>query len=369
MRRKQHKFNNSPAVAFTLVELLVTLAILTALLVSVAQMVNTTSSVTSGSGRRLDADAQARVVFERMATDFGNMLKRADVDTFFYKAAGNDKIFFFSQAPAYYDSAVAAGVKSGAALVGYRVTDGNGDMANYAPAYSLERLGKGLVWSGTSNGTNAVPGSVVFHSGTATATNTLLQNWATEIGSAPYTGGVSDCYHAIGDQVFRMEICFQVKHLTSASQDGVVYSNYPVAMSNATTVQAGAPSGTAADGARWYDTTASRAYVYTGGAWQPNGLEDVISIVVTICILDNSSRKIAGNADLSQLIAQIFSDPTNADLSATPAQLPPQIWKTKLEASLQSDASAFRAACQVPKAAATQIRIYQRHFYLNNLAP
>lgn len=361
MRTAPRQRHARSASAFTLVEVLVATSVLILLLALVSQLVNSASKITTQSGKHLDADTQARMVFDRMSVDFANIISRSDVDVLFSKATGNDALFFLSQAPAY--SGTDSGL-SGAALVGYRVTDTNGGASSYAPVYSLERLGQGLVWSGTSNGTATVPGSVVFHSGTANATNTLVQNWAAEVGSAPYTRGASSCYASIGDQVFRMEICFQVKHLTNGSVDGVVYSNYPVAVSSATTVAGGIPFGGSV-GARWYDSTANRAYRCTGAnaggaVWQPNGLNDVVSIVATLAILDSNSRKLVSGGAYASLISSVFPDPSEADLNASPAILPAATWKTKLENALKNN------TIGIPKAAASQIRIYQRFFYLNN---
>ena len=358
---KQRK--RSELAAFTLVELLVAMSILVLLLAMVTQLVSSASQVTIQSSKRLDADTQARMLFDRMAIDFANIVKRPDVDTLFYKATGNDKMFFFAQAPAYYDSAINATAKSNFALVGYRVTDQNGDAANFASAYSLERLGKGLAWSGTPSGSTA-PGSVVFASGTATPTNTLPGNWGTDIGSAaPYTG-TSDFYHVVANQVLRMEVCFQVKDLTNPNATSVAYSNFPVAVkTGATNYGPGVPPNSGQPGDRWYDTTNNRAYRCTSGTgsstvWQLNGIKDVASVVVTIVVLDNGSRKITSNLTT---LAGLFldADETN-DLRATPAKLPAQVWKVALETALKNNIAG------IPKAAAAQIRIYQRHFSLNS---
>ena len=366
MREPLEKRNTPAAAAFTLVELLVAMGVLILLLVMVTQIVTSASQATTQSGKHMDADTQARVLFDRMAVDFANLVNRSDVDSIFYtgsQATGNDKIFFFSQAPAYYDSDVNTIDKSSVALVGYRVTDQNGDLGNSAPAYSLERLGQGLTWEGIPSGSITSPGSMVFATGTS-AINTLATAWKNEIGAAPtYTTGTSTCYHVMADQVFRMEICFQVKEVTASGTTGAVYSNYPVAVAtgtNTTTINSGTPSG-GKSGDRWYDTQNSRAYLCTGAnsataVWRPNGLKDVVSIVVTIAILDNTSRKITGG-NLSNLVT-LFTDPTAADLAA--AQLPAQTWQAALQTALKNNSAG------IPKAAAGQIRIYQRHFYLNN---
>src|SRR5581483_9053711 len=140
------------ASAFTLVELLVSMAVLTLLFVVMSQLVNSTTIVSTSSRKQLDADSEARVVFDRMLLDFERMIKRKDVDFLFSKQSGggnsgsNDKFFFYSEAPAYAPSSLS--FKSPVALIGYRVNS----------SYQLERLGKMLTWSTT--GSN--PGSVVF---------------------------------------------------------------------------------------------------------------------------------------------------------------------------------------------------------------
>jgi type II secretory pathway pseudopilin PulG len=356
------------AVAFTLIELLVGMSVLVLIMVMVSQLVNSTTRVATESRKHLEADAQARLVFSRMQSDFSNIVKRTDVDNLFVNSNSNDineKIFFYSQTAAYYDSSTPANEKNGAALVGYRVVGAGGDLTNFAPAFSLESLGKGLTWSG-SNG-------VVHAFGVA---NTLAATWPTALGTAPgYTGATpSDPdFHVLSDQVFRMAICFQVKDLATSSS---AYSNYPLAVSssnpstNACTISSSAPSG-AVTGDHWYDTQNCRACLCTSAnsttTWQPNGFKDVISIVVTLAVLDNTSRTMvskdsSGNVDLSSLTA-LFPAPVGDSINIV-NQLPATTWEAALGAALKKDAATFKATYGIPKTAAAQIRIYQRHFFL-----
>jgi hypothetical protein len=323
--------------------------VLSLLLVLVAQLVTSASRVTTQSGKQMDADNQARMVFDRMAIDFSNMSMRKDLDTVFYKGDKNDKMFFISQAPSYYDNSVSSNEKSRIALVGYRVSEQGGS----TPAFSLERLGKGLTWDASSG--SGSPGGLVFTTGTAAPNNTLASTWS-DIGSSPYLG-TSDDYQTLADQVLRMEVCFQVK---DANTGKAAYSNYPVALG--ATISSGPPSGGKA-GDRWYDTANSRAYRCSKGTgasalWQPIGLQDVLGIVVTLVVLDNTSRKIA--PDLANLI-ELFPDPhQESDLGAMPPRLPAEIWESALKAALKNNSTG------IPQAAAAQVRIYQRHFSLNS---
>lgn len=116
---------------FTLIEMLVSFAILGMLVVLVAQMVGSVAIVTAASGKRMSADDEVRTAFDRMAGDIAGMITRPEVNPLWVKKSGNDEFYFYSQAPASFTNAV----NSQIALIGYRVTT-NG----------LERLGRGLGW-------------------------------------------------------------------------------------------------------------------------------------------------------------------------------------------------------------------------------
>src|SRR2546430_2356574 len=122
---------------FTLAELLVSVFVLLIIILMVAQLMTTATAITRTGNKYIDTDTQARVVFDRMALDFAQMLKRTDVDYYIkgpvnYTGHGNghgwgkkldtgmqgsDQIAFFSQLPGYYPS----GVQSPLSLLAYRV--------------------------------------------------------------------------------------------------------------------------------------------------------------------------------------------------------------------------------------------------------
>ena len=64
---------------FTLLELLVSMAVLALLTLVVAQLTNSAARVTTDSHLRMDGDSQARLVLDRLSLDFAKMLKRPDV--------------------------------------------------------------------------------------------------------------------------------------------------------------------------------------------------------------------------------------------------------------------------------------------------
>jgi hypothetical protein len=188
--------------AFTLAELLVTMAVLVLLVLLFTQLLNSAATVTTLGHKQMDADAQARQLLDRMAIDFAQMVKRSDVDLFAKGTlapnsvggamTGNDRIAFYSAIPGYYPS---TGSQSPVSLVAYRVNSLSG-----ATAFNkLERLGKGLVW----NGVSATDKPVVFMPLTISATWTA----ATSSSLADPDGN----YEIIGAQVFRFEYCYLLR--------------------------------------------------------------------------------------------------------------------------------------------------------------
>src|SRR6266705_3690127 len=65
---------------FTLAELLVSMAVLIIITLMLTQLMTSATAITRPGGKHIDTDTQARVVFDRMAVDFAQMLKRTDID-------------------------------------------------------------------------------------------------------------------------------------------------------------------------------------------------------------------------------------------------------------------------------------------------
>ena len=80
------------------------MAVLAVLLLALAQMFNVTGESIKNNGGHLDVDSQARMIFDRLAGDFAAMPKRNDVDYAFLSQPGNDRFFFYSEAPAILSS-------------------------------------------------------------------------------------------------------------------------------------------------------------------------------------------------------------------------------------------------------------------------
>jgi len=359
---------------FTLVEMLVATAVLVLLIVMVSQLTNSAIFTTTNSRKHMDTDSQARTIFDRMANDFDRMVRRTDVDYIFYKnpagASGspgvNDAFFFYSEVPAYYSTAPSPASQSTAALVGYRINSNN---TYYAGVPVLERLGKGLTWDGSTG--NSLPGGPVFlttPSGNATplAASFLDANWIA-IGTAAnnYSDGTDPDYHVLSDQAYRLEIAFLLADGTTST---IPVTNPATSTNN---LGASGPPGTGSDttqhytpGSRWFDTSAGgRGYICTNATagaavWNPIGIKDVSAVIVTIAILDLNSRKTITN---TASMVGALRDPIATDFATFPVNVMAQSWATIV------NSGSFAASSDIPKVAASQVRIYQRYFYINGI--
>jgi prepilin-type N-terminal cleavage/methylation domain-containing protein len=258
--------------AFTLIELMVSMAVLAVLVVLVAQLMNGATQVTVGSGQRVDADSQARTVFDRMSEDFAHMVIRPDVDFVFKKQSGNDEAYFFSDAPAL---APGSGMAQPRALVGYRIKDDK-----------LERLGQGLAWTDMVH--------LTFPAGeTVALADSTLEG--SPLGSV--IGSSDDAYHVLADGVFRLEFSFLLK--PAAGQAGHINPS-PFVNSPAGTIN---------------NTDKSKG-----------GLSNVQAVIVTLGIIDERGRLLATNVSSGALgtFAAALADAAAGD---TPAQS----WQTKAE--------------------------------------
>jgi hypothetical protein len=339
--------------AFTLIELLISLAVTAMIILMVAQLMNSATAVARTGNKHIDTDTQARAVLDRMALDFAKMLKRADID-YYVKAPigyknpkahgngqklktgeqGNDSIAFFSQVPGYYPSTVS---QSPVSLVAYRVNSGNTNSPTYL---QLERMGKGLLWNGASNGTSASsPYPIVFLPGQiAAGTGPWAGPWSAAINNDNSAKSNDSDYETIGANVFRFEYYYLLK-------DGSI-KDVP-ALSWVFT-QNGVPVSVSAN---------------------LNAFSDVETIAVVIAVIDPASRSLLYDpstpGDPYKRLFNLMSDMAdfkNANGKGLGAQKIGDVennWNLAVQSAASTgttnDGSAF------PPAAASAIRIYNRY--------
>ncbi|WP_166443053.1 PulJ/GspJ family protein [Phragmitibacter flavus] len=293
--------------AFTLIELLIVMAILGMLVLLMSQLLNDTLSVTGRGNQRIDADSEARLVLDRIGIDIARMVKRPDIDYYLQKTSGDDQLAFFSESTGYYPDGIESETPKGtASLIGYRIEN-----------QKLERLSKALIWNGVNTSTPGATGisaqnkPMIYGIG-ATPGEVLLNSYTINGGggsSITTTGSASDPdYQVIGENVFRLEFCYLMKNGT--------LSDTPWLAPNTTI----------------------------------NGLRDVAAIIVAIAVLDPASRS---TLNASQLTAASAKLPNVAGTTLSSPPLP--LWQTQID---NND-------LDLPRSAASQVRIYQRTYHLD----
>lgn len=224
---------------------------LSLLVVITSQIAGGAANTTTAGRKRILSDSQARLALDRIGADLGGMLRRRDIDYLFEKNSGNDRMFFYSEAPGFTTSPAN---QSNVSLVGYRINSDN----------QLERLGKRLTFNQIQYLAVAMPSQATR----------VGRDLSTEFASALASGSSDPDWAVLADQVFRLEIQF-IDRATGA------YLN---------------PTG------NLRELINPRA--------TPSAV-DIGAIVVTLVVLDGESQKIAPN--LSGVVSA-FSDSGTSNL-------------------------------------------------------
>jgi len=178
---------------FTLIELLMACAVLTIMVFILAQVVEISDQAFSSATKKLDAAEQARMVFDRLATDLASRPRRGDLGMNFTKGGGNgnsDTLLFYSEVSGYAGSRQVTSV-------GYQVQ-------TLPATYQLERGATGTNWTGSNplvflqSPPNANPG-------------TLPQS--------PPAPAAAD-YDVLAGGVFRLELCYLLNTGTFSNSNG-----------------------------------------------------------------------------------------------------------------------------------------------------
>jgi prepilin-type N-terminal cleavage/methylation domain-containing protein len=297
--------------AFTLVELIVSISVLALMVGILGQMFNGTAALISFRNKSMDVDAEARALLDRMAVDFGGMVKRSDVN-YYLKSddpeatypqdsvveippgtsaanpmTGNDQMAFYSEVSGFYLTSGAA--QSTLSLVGYRLN---------TTTYQMERYGRGLYWNGTAAAASS--DQPVF------LPIPLGVQWPAVISA---TATDAD-YQSVGPPVFRFEYYYLLK--------------------------SGALSTTP------WDKSAVPQHTSL------NGLKDVAAIAVTLAAIDSKSRNIVSNATLANLAGQMN------DFSSAMAP-----------GALESQWEGVFQTANLPSSKLSALHVYHRYFYLN----
>jgi prepilin-type N-terminal cleavage/methylation domain-containing protein len=357
--------------AFTLLEMLISVVVLALLILIVTQVVNTAATVVRPANKHIDTDTQARAVLDRMALDFGRMLKRTDVD-YYLKAPigyknpnahgngnslhlkvgeqGNDQIAFFSQVPGY--NSTSSSWQSPVSLVAYRVNSASTALPNYL---QLQRMGKSLLWNGVNNTTTPnSPYPIVFLPGQiAAGTGPWAGPWSAAINNDNSGKSTDSDYETIGAQVFRLEYYYLLKDGSIKDIPKILCPNGPTCIPPII----------------WDFSQSLSANL--------NAFSDVEAIAVAIAVIDPASRSLLYDAsnpsDPYHRLFSILSDMAdfkNANGKGNAAQNVGDL-ENEWNAAVQSAATTGKTydGSAFPPAAASAIRIYNRYFDLRTPAP
>jgi competence protein ComGC len=339
---------------FTLAELLVSVFVLVLIIFTVAQLLTSATALTRTGHKQIDTDTQARVVFDRMALDFAQMIKRTDVDYYIkqrtgYNGHGNghgwgrghngdlgsDQMAFFTQVPGYYPNGYTPGQQSTISLVAYRVTESN----TSDPAYGrLVRMAKGLVWNAVDTNTNinSAKYPIVFLPQTISG---IGRPWAPAINNDNNANNSVDSdYEIIGPGVFRFEYYYLLKNgrVTDWPWD-------------------------------WRDDTINRQKITDPPAI---GLTQVEAVAVTIAVIDPAGRALVNAVAPDRIldIAADMADFKSARGNGVGAQKIGDLeaqWQGVIESISQTGLTP--SGLSVPREAAKMIRVYNRYFDLKTL--
>jgi hypothetical protein len=300
--------------AFTLAELLVSISVLVLMVLLISRLVAAATNTISVGQKHVDTDSQIRPLFDRMATDFAQMLKRSDVD-FYGKGTSsggamtgaalstiNDRIAFYSGGPGDYPG---TGSQSPLAVIAYKVNSSTA--AGNKDVYTrLQRMARGLLMNGDSS--DVKDGPLVY------GPTKLSTIWTSVTSNAT----TDSKYEVACAQIFRFEYYYL---LTNGS-----FSVTP-----------------------WNSAV---------GHTDPSGLRDVTAIIAAVAAIDQTSR-ILLSSDNTQ-IATIASKLPDYTAGMGPGQLLTQ-WQNKLTTDV-----AIKA---MPRPAINGIRLYERAFYLTPAPP
>ncbi len=314
---------------FTLVEILVAMAVLSLMLFVAVQLINGVSVTVGQSGKRMDSDTQARLTFNKMALDIAKMVLRSDVDYSSFKQPaatlsaayggasfpanlqpGNDRMGFYSETTGYFSGATqpSGSGKAPISLVAYMIASDSNNASQV-----LRRLGKGLGWE---------PDASDAWKGMTYLPATITSQWPNLFSLT--SGATTDPdYKTVGSQVFRFEYTYLLKSTTSQ----------PARLSLTP-----------------WDTSASPAHTSI------DGFKDVAAIIVTLAILDYRSRILV--KDYPSLIAA-FPDARDPSSDATYHGDIAAAWNAAIITP------GFASTANLPPKAASAVRIYQRYFYLD----
>ncbi len=316
--------------SFTLVEILVAMAVAVLLFAMLAQVLSLASRALNDDRRRMDAWDQARGVFDRIGFDWNGRVRSPQVPSFVVKNGtnGNDVMVLISATPSTTGDRLFS-------VVQYEIDATDADTKTLA----LQRGSLGF-WSSTYSSSGGPP------SGTVTNLSNLFQPsgfFSTASSSAPFgfpssyaSSTVTNLFQPLGDEVFAVSLAFLTSGYTNSSgawEPPGIYALPPKLPVN--------PNWTNA----WPAATTST----------PNTVVDltstnIVAMVVGVAVLDAASRNLMSASQFSEMADKFVNIPT------TSTNTPAVYWQQNILGIpgfyLNPPTKAYQA-----------VKVYQRFYY------
>lgn len=327
--------------AFTIVELLVAMAVFLLMCVVVVGILGNTTRVASLSSERLNAAAAIRDAFQRMDQDLSMALVRPEFPDRVEKRSGNDRLVFYSAVDAY------TGLR-GISAVAYEVRDGR--LLRGVSGYDwVEGTSREPIWSAGLSLADLQEEPRIFPEDRGGVGN-----------DSPDVSG-DENFEMLSPGIFRFEYLFLLR---DGSLSTMPVRRLPGLQHNLSATQspdseADATSGYA-PGSRWYRPGsaegASRTFLCMDATpghavWRRLGWEDVRGIIVGVAAIDPDLRnRFDLGSDEMNLLAGAFGDAEeNRDLMEVWSG-----WETRLQET------------GLPQPVRNAIQIRQHYFPIRN---
>ena len=294
--------------AFTLLELLVAIAILALIGVVLSQIIGATGKTTRISNRAIDAASQTRVAFDRIGRDLTNLVRRPD-SGFVSSPAGANLLLFLSLVNSASLPGSTVSDNRGISIVAYRIAP---DATN-ANRLCLLRGARAISWNDTGFfglGSDGLPTAI-------------------PAGQQPATTD----FDVLAPGIIRLEVGYQLYP-----------DNQPAALADNTTIPHALGQVVYSPPLR--DDTGAAKFV---------DLSRISAIVIGMVAIDLESLKFLSPADVTNF-AGIFPDLLNDEL-------PCQKWSP-----LAESASSNPAINSIPLPARQSVRVFQRFFPITPFA-
>ena len=290
---------------FTLLEVLIATALLALVSMMLVQIMNGLRGGAAMSEKRVDATAQAQLVFDVLARDLEAMPVRADIPSVMQNVATNAVTLNFVS---LIQSPNKSGILSGSrklSSVAYRVAPDAFILSTSVGKPTLQRAALGQDWN--TVGLWGIKGTL--SSSTFSGTPITTADWPSSA-----TAVASD-YDTLSEAVLRMGLNWQLREASGSNARGALLASPPV-----------------------------------DSAGNPD-LTKVGSLTVTLVLIDLSSRKLAKVSQLED-IASKFSAPVNNQSAYS-------MWQPIAE-SLVTDTS----LASIPLPVRQNVRVFQRTFLI-----